>query len=91
MGWAYLQRLICGCTSSSCRWSSSAEVGSPVQRDQTVAVLETDKVNVDINSPEDGILQEVYANPGDTVEVDAKLFKLNISAGSACKPQRHSL
>ena len=60
----------------------SADVGSPVARDQTVAIIETDKVNVDVNAPEAGILSETFAKPGDTVAVGANLFKLDISAGA---------
>jgi 2-oxoglutarate dehydrogenase E2 component (dihydrolipoamide succinyltransferase) len=44
-------------------------VGDSVEIDEIVAVIETDKVKVDIRSPEKGIISKFYANLGDTVEV----------------------
>jgi 2-oxoglutarate dehydrogenase E2 component (dihydrolipoamide succinyltransferase) len=47
------------------------EVGEYVQADEVVAVIETDKVNVDIRSTDSGVIKQFYANEGDTVAVDA--------------------
>ena len=37
--------------------------------DEIVAVIETDKVKVDIRSPEAGVITKFHAELGDTVEV----------------------
>ena len=44
-------------------------MGDSVEIDEIVAVIETDKVKVDIRSPEKGTISKFYANLGDTVEV----------------------
>ena len=45
-----------------------------MQEDEVVAVIETDKVNVDIRSTDSGVIKKFYANEGDTVAVDANFF-----------------
>lgn len=45
-------------------------------QDETVANIETDKVTIPVNAPESGIIKEVFAKEGDTVEVGKDLFKL---------------
>jgi pyruvate/2-oxoglutarate dehydrogenase complex dihydrolipoamide acyltransferase (E2) component len=57
-------------------------VGTPVQRDQRVVVIETDKVAVDVNAPEAGVLAAQLAAQGATVSVGADLFKLDTSPGA---------
>lgn len=58
-----------------------------------MAVIETDKVNVDIRSTHSGVIKQYYANEGDTVQVDANFFEIDTEAkGSAgagqAKPQK---
>jgi len=55
------------------------EVGGFVKQDEVVAIIETDKVNIDINAPNSGVLLETYANAGDSVTVGQKLFKLKLT------------
>lgn len=43
------------------------QVGDYVEADEIVAVIETDKVNVDIRSTHAGTIKKYYANEGDTV------------------------
>lgn len=45
------------------------KVGDSVEKGEAVLELETDKVNVEIVSEEDGVISEVKAEEGDTVEV----------------------
>jgi pyruvate/2-oxoglutarate dehydrogenase complex dihydrolipoamide acyltransferase (E2) component len=45
-----------------------------------VAVIETDKVNVDIRSTHAGQIKKYFANEGDTVSVDADFFELDTDA-----------
>jgi len=47
--------------------------GDTVEEDEAIVELETDKVNVEVPSPIDGILSEINSKDGDTVEVGALL------------------
>jgi 2-oxoglutarate dehydrogenase E2 component (dihydrolipoamide succinyltransferase) len=48
-----------------------------VELDQVVAVIETDKVKVDIRAPEAGQIVKLFAAEGDTVEVGKVFFELD--------------
>ena len=52
-------------------------MGEYVQADEIVAVIETDKVNVDIRSTDSGVIKQYFANEGDTVAVDAEFFEID--------------
>ncbi|WP_075483893.1 2-oxoglutarate dehydrogenase complex dihydrolipoyllysine-residue succinyltransferase [Candidatus Pelagibacter communis] len=47
--------------------------GDSVEADEPVVELETDKVNLEVPSPSDGVLSEINAQNGSTVEVGAVL------------------
>ena len=47
--------------------------GDKVERDEPIVELETDKVNLEVPSPLDGILGEINAKDGQVVEVGAVL------------------
>lgn len=51
-----------------------------MQADEVVAVIETDKVNVDIRSTHSGVIKKYYANEGDTVAVDAEFLEIDTDA-----------
>ena len=63
------------------QWLKSA--GDAVKRDDVLVELETDKVSVEVSAPEDGVLSEIVANVGDTVEIGALLGRLNAGKGEA--------
>jgi 2-oxoglutarate dehydrogenase E2 component (dihydrolipoamide succinyltransferase) len=63
------------------QWLKSA--GDTVKRDDVLVELETDKVSVEVSASEDGILSEIVANVGDTVEIGALLGRLNAGNGAA--------
>ncbi len=48
-------------------------IGDKVDSDEPVVELETDKVNVEVPSPSDGVLENISVKEGDTVEVGALL------------------
>ena len=52
-------------------------MGEYVEADEVVAVIETDKVNVDIRSTHSGTITKYYANEGDTVAVDAEFLEID--------------
>ena len=53
------------------KWLKS--VGEKVDSDEPIVELETDKVNVEVPSPTDGVLENISVKEGDTVEVGALL------------------
>ena len=53
------------------RWLKN--VGEPVEADQPIVELETDKVNLEVPSPVKGVLTEINSNDGSVVEVGALL------------------
>ncbi|KAJ3373450.1 2-oxoglutarate dehydrogenase complex E2 component [Kappamyces sp. JEL0680] len=60
--------------------SLHAEVGDSVSRDEQVASIETDKIDVAVNSPESGSILELFHKDGDTVAVGQNLFKIALGA-----------
>ncbi len=66
----------------------SVDVGDFVETDEVVAVIETDKVNVEIRAAESGVIQSFFAGEGDTVEVDADFYQIDPDATgpAASKP-----
>ena len=60
------------------KWIKS--VGEQVGSDEPLVELETDKVNVEVPSPSDGVLEKIVAKEGETVEVGALLGSLEKSA-----------
>ncbi|KAJ2846846.1 hypothetical protein IWW36_004151, partial [Coemansia brasiliensis] len=66
------------------------QVGEQVEQDEEVASIETDKVDIPVNSPVAGVLRELLANEEDTVVVGQDLFKIEEGAtaeGGAAKPK----
>jgi 2-oxoglutarate dehydrogenase E2 component (dihydrolipoamide succinyltransferase) len=56
------------------------EPGEFVKTDELVVQIETDKIVVDINAPESGVINAHCATEGQTVAIGADLFKLDTSA-----------
>ncbi|KAG9285900.1 hypothetical protein G9A89_013325 [Geosiphon pyriformis] len=59
------------------------KIGEFVKRDDEIATIETDKIDVTINTPESGTLIEVFAKEEETVGVGDDLFKLELGDASA--------
>ncbi len=57
--------------------------GEAVARDENLVDLETDKVVLEVPAPEDGVLQEVLRNVGETVTADETLGSVEAGAGAA--------
>ncbi|CRH02458.1 dihydrolipoyllysine-residue succinyltransferase component of 2-oxoglutarate dehydrogenase complex, putative [Plasmodium relictum] len=55
------------------------KVGDYVKEDETIAIIDTDKVSVDINSKSKGVLHKVFAEVGDVVLVDTPLCEIDTS------------
>ncbi|MFQ5888531.1 MAG: dihydrolipoamide acetyltransferase family protein [Gemmatimonadota bacterium] len=63
------------------RWLK--EVGQPVQRDEDLFEISTDKVDADIPAPASGTLVEVLVQAGETVEVNTVVARIDTEAGAA--------
>ena len=57
-----------------------AHPGTFVARDDIVAVIETDKVMVDIRAPSDGVINKYFFSEGDVIEVGADFFEMDPDA-----------
>ncbi|MXP27404.1 2-oxoglutarate dehydrogenase complex dihydrolipoyllysine-residue succinyltransferase [Porphyrobacter algicida] len=60
--------------------------GDPVQRDEPIASLETDKVAVEVPSPIAGVMGELKVGVGDTVEVGTVIATVEEGSAGAAKP-----
>ena len=66
-------------------------VGDSVAQDEPLAELETDKVAMEVNAPSAGVLDEILAQEGETVEVGALIGTLRQGGGkSESKPDAKS-
>ncbi len=63
------------------KWLKQA--GDNVKKDETLVELETDKVSVEVSAPEAGVLSEIVANEGATVEIGAVLGRMG---GAGAQP-----
>ena len=59
--------------------------GENVQADEMLCELETDKVSVEVPAPASGVLQDVLAAEGDTVEAGGKLATMTSGGGATAK------
>ncbi|XP_042046116.1 dihydrolipoyllysine-residue succinyltransferase component of 2-oxoglutarate dehydrogenase complex 2, mitochondrial-like [Salvia splendens] len=57
--------------------------GDRVEVDEPIAQIETDKVTIDVNSPEAGVIKEFVAKEGDTVEPGTKVAIISKSGEGA--------
>eukprot|EP00613_Pedinella_sp_CCMP2098_P018758 CAMPEP_0171758160 /NCGR_PEP_ID=MMETSP0991-20121206/46112_1 /TAXON_ID=483369 /ORGANISM="non described non described, Strain CCMP2098" /LENGTH=242 /DNA_ID=CAMNT_0012360813 /DNA_START=20 /DNA_END=748 /DNA_ORIENTATION=+ len=66
--------------------SLEKSVGDAVAQDDVVAVIETDKVNVEVRAPYAGVLTAVLAGLDTDVEVGAHLFEIDTDATVTTAP-----
>jgi len=59
------------------------QVGDPVERDEPILEISTDKVDAEIPSPESGTLVEVRIQEGETVEVGEVVAYIDTEAGAS--------
>lgn len=70
--------------------SYSKSVGDYVEQDETVATIETDKIDVEVNAPVSGTITEILVEAEETVEVGQDLLKIEEGAapeGGAAKKE----
>ena len=56
------------------------KIGDPINRDENLIDIETDKVVLELPSPDDGVLIEVIKNDGDTVIAGEVIAKIDTDA-----------
>jgi pyruvate/2-oxoglutarate dehydrogenase complex dihydrolipoamide acyltransferase (E2) component len=61
------------------RWTKKA--GDAVRKDEVLVELETDKVSLEVVAPEDGVLTDIAAGEGETVEPGALLGRVSARPG----------
>ncbi|WP_430422214.1 2-oxoglutarate dehydrogenase complex dihydrolipoyllysine-residue succinyltransferase [Phenylobacterium sp.] len=66
------------------RWAKKA--GDAVRKDEILVELETDKVSLEVAAPADGVLAEISAEEGATVEPGGVLGKITEGAAAAAAP-----
>ena len=66
------------------RWLK--QVGDPVEKDEPILEISTDKVDAEIPSPESGTLVEVCIQEGETVEIGTVVAYIDTEAGAAITP-----
>jgi 2-oxoglutarate dehydrogenase E2 component (dihydrolipoamide succinyltransferase) len=66
------------------KWFKKA--GDPVQADEPLVELETDKVTLEVNAPSAGVLSEIATETGQTVAIGALLGQVSPGAGAAAAP-----
>ncbi len=59
--------------------------GEQVERDETIAEIETDKVSLEIPSPASGVLGEIVVHEGETAKVGDVIARLSEANGSPAK------
>ncbi|WP_337187442.1 2-oxoglutarate dehydrogenase complex dihydrolipoyllysine-residue succinyltransferase [Phenylobacterium sp.] len=66
------------------RWAKQA--GEAVRKDEILVELETDKVSLEVAAPADGVLAEISAEEGATVEPGTVLGKITEGAAATATP-----
>src|SRR5579864_5787420 len=66
------------------RWAK--QPGDPVTKDEVLVELETDKVNLEVAAPEDGVLADIAAEEGATVEPGQVLGHISAAGAAPAKP-----
>ena len=66
------------------RWAKKP--GDAVRKDEVLVELETDKVNLEVAAPEDGVLTDIAVQEGDTVGPGQVLGHLGAAGAAVAKP-----
>ena len=64
------------------------KVGDPVQMDEAIVELETDKVSVEVTAPKSGVISSIIAKEGSTVKVGGELGQVDTSAKAGSSPKK---
>jgi len=67
-------------------WKKKA--GEPVEQDEVLIEIETDKVVLEVPAPESGVLEEIVKDSGATVESNEVIARVNTEAGAEAAPAK---
>src|SRR5215210_7321263 len=59
------------------------EPGDPVEEDETIVEISTDKVDAEVPAPASGVMEEIIAQPGDTVTVGQVIGRMKSGANGS--------
>ncbi|KAL2219030.1 dihydrolipoamide succinyltransferase [Thermoascus aurantiacus ATCC 26904] len=65
----------------------SKQIGDFVERDEEIATIETDKIDVSVNAPESGTIKEFLVSEESTVTVGQEIIRLEIGGAPAAKEE----
>jgi pyruvate/2-oxoglutarate dehydrogenase complex dihydrolipoamide acyltransferase (E2) component len=65
----------------------TVKVGDHVKEGDEVALISTDKVDVDLTSPATGVVMELLGEPGDVIDVGTVLMRIDDGSGAPEAPQ----
>lgn len=65
----------------------SKKVGDRVERDEEIATIETDKIDVTVNATEAGVITELLVSEDDTVTVGQDIVRIEAGAQGEAKPE----
>ncbi len=69
----------------------TVKVGAAVKEGDEVAMISTDKVNVDLTSPATGVVAELFGEPGDIIAVGTLIMRIDNGSGEpAISPREKS-
>ncbi|MBH1962750.1 MAG: hypothetical protein I8H77_00375 [Comamonadaceae bacterium] len=58
------------------------DLGATVEKGEVIAEVMTDKVNIDVEAPAAGVLVEVVAQPGESMEVKGLMAVIEAADGA---------
>ena len=58
------------------------KVGEPIEKDETLLEIGTDKVDSEIPSPASGVIEEILAEPNDVIDVGNVIARINSNSSS---------
>lgn len=64
------------------------KIGDPISKDEIILEISTDKVDSEIPTPVAGILAEILANEGDTVDVGTVIARIETEASAASTAEK---
>src|SRR3954449_2683907 len=59
--------------------------GDPVEADETIVEISTDKVDAEVPAPAAGVMDEILAQPGDTVTVGQVIGRMQSGGGNGAR------
>jgi len=59
-------------------WKVEAEIGEELEEDDTLIILESMKMEIPVDAPEDGTVREILVGEGDPIAEDQIIARLEV-------------